>query len=328
MFKRITHFLITLCFTLLLVGCSVSSEPKLAPSEQINSTVILKEVPIAGAIGVKTSGGYLWAWSGNEIWRYTRGEWSWYATSPADELPDVEYAFDTLWIAGNGLWYLEGEKWQELAEAPLDALWIEADDQNDILWVSDFSNLYRWNGEEMTDVGQPSSINSCVWKIAVTGDGMVWAGGLDGFLPTFGGLARYDDAAGSWEMVRPWRVDEDVPARILTTTPNGSLWAVLVDFPEDWEKLEDAGKPYFELSLVHQDGVTGEWSVFEEDLPLGLDPTITANDEVIWLAERSGMIFDGLSSFDGENWSHYLPGEVIEDIAIAPDESIWYIAAD
>jgi UDP:flavonoid glycosyltransferase YjiC (YdhE family) len=38
--------------------------------------------------------------------------------------------------------------------------------------------------------------------------------------------------------------------------------------------------------------------------------------------------FDGLVRFDGETWSHYLPGEVVLDIAIAPDRSIWYITDD
>jgi hypothetical protein len=51
-----------------------------------------------------------------------------------------------------------------------------------------------------------------------------------------------------------------------------------------------------------------------------------ADDEGVWLSQYFGQ--DGLIHFDGETWSHYLPGEDTLDIAIAPDGTIWYIAAD
>jgi hypothetical protein len=40
---------------------------------------------------------------------------------------------------------------------------------------------------------------------------------------------------------------------------------------------------------------------------------------------RERMESSGLVRFDGETWTHYLPGEVVLDIALAPDGSIWHI---
>jgi hypothetical protein len=37
---------------------------------------------------------------------------------------------------------------------------------------------------------------------------------------------------------------------------------------------------------------------------------------------------DGLTRFDGENWSHYLSGTMVGDIAVAPDGTIWYKTKD
>jgi hypothetical protein len=281
---------------------------------------------------MNTSGGFLWAWGENEIWCYTGGEWSSYAAAPEAHLFDVAYVSDTLWaVADFRLQYLEGDDWQELEGVNADAWSIEADDQTEILWVSDIGNLYRWNCEEMTD-NSPSSYGTKVGEIAVTGDGTVWAAGMNGWLPWLGGLARYDDTNGSWEMVRPWRADEDVPAQRLASTPNGNLWVVLADWSENWEALQAAGKPFVEWALAHWDGVTGVWSVFDEDLPEGLPLMMAADDEAVWLVQFRGMVelmeFDGLASFDGETWSHYLTGTIVQYMGVGPDGTIWYTNLD
>jgi bacillopeptidase F (M6 metalloprotease family) len=156
------------------------------------------------------AGGFLWAWGEDEIWRYREDEWSFYAAAP-DNLNDIAYISDMLLAAVySKLQYFDGDEWQELSKLDWDAWRSEVDEKSGILWVPTSENLYRWNGEEMSDVGYPPSLGF-VGEIAVTGDGTVWAGGLNGYIPWLGGLARFDDATGSWEVVRPWRADEDVP---------------------------------------------------------------------------------------------------------------------
>jgi hypothetical protein len=287
--------------------------------------------PFAGVQGIKTSGGSLWAWNENEIWRYTRGEWSYY-TAAIDNLNDVAYISETLWAAGNGrLQYFDGNKWQVPWELNTDA--IEADDESGNLWVMNNSSLYRWDVDEMSYIKCPSVPLNHWYDVAVTGDGSIWAGGIYGYVPTEGGLARYDDATGSWERVRPWHDDEDVPVQVMAATPNGDLWVMLVDWSEDWEALWEAGDPFVEWALAYWDSASGEWTVFEQDLPEGYPMVMAADDEGVWLAQGGGLIelmmeFDGLVHFDGENWSQYLPGTKVEDVAVAPNGMIWYMTWD
>jgi hypothetical protein len=133
-------------------------------------------------------------------------------------------------------------------------------------------------------------------------------------------------------MVRPWRAEEDVTPQLLATTPNGDLWVMLVDWSEDWGALQEAGEPFVEWALAYWDSASGEWTVFEQDLPEGYPSAMAADDGGVWLAQGSGFVeqmeFDGLAHFDGENWSHYLPGTNVFDVAVAPDGTIWYLTSD
>jgi ligand-binding sensor domain-containing protein len=152
---------------------------------------------------VRAFGDTLWAWSENEIWRYSGSEWSIYATA-STSFPyylDMEYALDTLWVAdGYRLQYYQGGVWQIVWQvvpgSPPVGLRIDVDDQSGIVWMTTGDNLYNWNGEEMTDVGHPSIPN--IGDIAVTGDGFLWSSGWNPFVPRFGGLASYDDANSTW----------------------------------------------------------------------------------------------------------------------------------
>jgi hypothetical protein len=119
----------------------------------------------------------------------------------------------------------------------------------------------------------------------------------------------------------------------MAVTPNGSLWALLADWSEDWEELQEAGEPFVELALAYWDGASGEWIVFEEGLPMGYPLVMAADDEAVWLAgwvmiEQMEFDVDGLVRFDGENWSHYLPGTEVTDVAVASDGTIWYMTGD
>jgi hypothetical protein len=325
----------TILITLLLVGCGApDATPTLIPPTATPTDAPIKStVPLEGVMGIERSGGFLWAWNGAEIWRYTGGEWSSYAANPASEdlLLDVAYVSDTLWgVADNGLQYLDGDEWQEIPGKYQDVYRVEADDQTGILWMTAGETVYRWNGEQMTDAGYNAGSRGFVSEIAVTGDGDVWASSCEDVdSPNhLGEVIRYDDAKGAWEVVRPWRPEEDSWPILLASTPNGDLWVMLnVDFQygeeQPWEK------PWV---LAHRDGTSGEWTAFEEDLPEGGPGVMASDDEAVWLAQGEGYPlqggFDGLTRFDGENWSHYLSGTMVGDIAVAPDGTIWYKTKD
>jgi hypothetical protein len=241
-------------FALVFGGCSVSST---APTP-----VPVPATPIAGVGGVRAFGDTLWAWSENEIWHYPGNEWSIYAIAPTRfnlHNLDMEFALDTLWVTdGYRLQYSKGGAWQiawqVVPGSPPVGLRIDVDNQSGIVWMTTGDNLYRWNGEVMTDVGRPSIPN--IGDIAVTGDGFLWSSGWDLFVPNFGGLASYDDANSTWEMVRPWRKDEDVPAHDLATTPKGDLWVILANWFEDRKERLVEGKPEVEWALAHRDVAT------------------------------------------------------------------------
>jgi hypothetical protein len=322
--------ILALIMGIVLVGCSAPAAsptlmpptaPPKAPTATPTAAPTKSYVPLAGVMGIETSGGFLWAWNGDEIWRYTGGEWSPYAATPLyeDLLLDVAYLSDRLWaVADSKLQYLDGDEWQEIPGKYQDVYRVAADDQTGILWVSAGETVYRWNGEQMTDAGYKSGSRGFVGEIAVTGDGDVWAvsGDEDSDIEI---LIRYDNAKGAWEIVRSGRPEEDSLPVLLAPTPNGDLWiVVMVNFVRTnrfWV-------------LAHRDGVRGEWFIFDERLPKGLPMVMAADDEAVWLAQGMGYIyqggFDGLTRFDGENWSHYLPGTMVNDVAVAPDGSIWY----
>jgi hypothetical protein len=333
--------------TLLLVACGSPAATELVtqtetatpvPSEAtptiLTSTVvpINKSITFTGVREMKTMGNSLWALNEKEIWRYEEGDWSFYAFVPGSS-DHMAYLSDKLWaVENNRLLYFDGEEWQEISGPIMGAYSIKADDDSGILWVSTGENLYRWDVEEMSYMAHPR-VPCCYFdELEVTGDGTVWAGGLYGYVPTLGGLARYDEASGSWEMVRPWRTEEDVTAQSLASTPNGDLWVMLVDWSEDWEALQEAGESFVEWALAYWDNASGEWTVFEQDLPEGYPLAMAADDGGVWLAQGGASIdqmeFDGLVRFNGETWSHYLPGTKVDDVAVAPDGTIWYITGD
>jgi hypothetical protein len=291
--------------------------------------------PFSGVLGMRASGESLWAWNDKEIWRYTDNEWSRYAESPSWDLRDVEYNLGSLMvIARKGLQYFDGYEWQIVPGSPQDLNYIEMDDQSGIMWAMD-GNLYRWDGKEWTSIMLPflgPPPGEFGGDIVVTGDGILWTSDMNFYFPQLGGVARYDEASGNWEMVRPWRLDEDVPAQVMATTPHGDLWMILVDWADDWHEHQDEDKSYVDWVLAHRDVSTGKWTIIDEGLPGGIPSVMVANDDAVWMAQGMGGStpwhdgVDGLFRFDGEAWTHYLPGAAIRHIAIAPDGTIWYKA--
>jgi hypothetical protein len=298
----------------------------------------IKYSPITLVEGMKASGDSIWVWARGKIWRYADNEWSTYADAPSYSIRDVEYSFGTLMVvAGQSLKYFDGEGWQIVPGSPQDPDYVEVDDHSGIVWAM-AGNLYRWDHKEWTNISLPTPKPNTGFlggDIVLTGDGILWTSDINFYFPHFGGVASYDDTKGSWEMVRPWRLDEDVPAQVMATTPNGDLWMILVDFFDNWEWHRDENISYVDWALVHRDVATGEWTIFDEDLPEGIPGAMVADDDSVWLAQGLGVIspshndIDGIVRFDGENWTRYLSGEeAIRFIAIAPDDTIWYVASD
>jgi len=312
-------------------GPAATAAPAPWPPAPVGIPVFSTEVRVG------TFGGFTWAWDDSEIWRYSAGAWSLYATAP-DLGGDLAYASDTLWaLNDSGLQYLEAGIWRQLNAPILSGAWrIAPEPGTGMVWVSTGEDLYRWDGTDMTNVGHPSNWEAdgevgdgFVGDIAVASDGTIWAAGLHGYVPWLGGLARYHDDTGSWEAIRPLGGDRDVSASLLAPTPGGDLWVMLADWFEDWEEREAAGEPTAVLALARYDGATGEWSVYDEDLPDGYPQAMASGGDSVWFARRSGSVagfneIGGVLRFDGQTWTTYLEGTSVTGIAVAPDGTIWY----
>lgn len=237
---------------------------------------------------------------------------------------------DTLWALTEGLSYFDGNAWNELDAAPPGVWRIDADANTGVLWLSTGGELYRWDGEEMANVGFPPNYPpqpdgdsaGFVGDIVVTADSDVWAPGMNGYLPSLGALAVYHDDSNSWETVRPWRSDEDIPAWSLAPTPDGGLWVMLSDWPEEGPETT---APPPTRALAHRDSVTGNWTVYDEALPDGHALVMAATDDAVWLVQGDSMDDDSEAAFrfTGGKWTQ-LPTDEPIDIAVAPDGTVWY----
>ncbi len=314
-----------------------------APSEVVDEATTLPTTasqlptlpPLEGLVEVDASDGYLWAWEyvGNRIWRYADGDWAELPATPGD-VSSVESIAGRPWAnTEHGIYYLDGDAWKALDETPgidwIIPFWrFAGDGASGDLWLSTGGRLFHWDGETITDVGQPDSVEDAwVGDVAVTTDGTLWAGGFYGYVPSIGVLAGYDDEAASWKMVRPWG-DKPVPASVLAPTSNGGLWVVL----DDWDRDQTTGALSAEgWALAYRDGTTEQWSVFDEGLPNGFPFAVAPDDDAVWLAQGYALNdgygpIDGLYHFDGATWTHYLEGVEVLDVAVAPDGTVWYLA--
>ena len=292
------------------------------------------DVLLMGADYVAASAESAWAWGSNEIWRYDDGAWSPYSAYPSkgDGDPYITFGGDTLWMLNDSaVFSFDGEELVELPAIPSGIGSLAVDPNSGTLWASG-ENLYRWDGEEWTNVGHPPNWLGSDWGyvggIVVTDDGSVWAAGLFAWIPENGGLARYDDTTASWETVRPLGGDEDVPAWSMATSPDGDLWVMLSKWSRRWETA--TALP--EWVLAHRDGDTGEWTVYDEDLPEGFPLVMAADNDTVWLTAGSSVgnfePIAGVLRFDGRTWTHYLwdtdVTDTFDDIAVAPDGTVWY----
>ena len=288
---------------------------------------------LAGVRDVRASGGLLWAWGENQIWHYRDGAWEYYA--PIAEAPwDIAYDGSTLWAINEGLVYLDGEEWHRPAAAPTQVWRIDADANAGVLWVSTGDELYRLDGEEMTNVGFPlnwppqsdGDPHGHVGDIGVSTDGRVWAAGFYGYTPSLGSVAVYDDESGSWETVRLGHNDELMPAAALAITPDGGVWVMLNDWPKDWV---ESTAPSPGWALAYRDPATGDWKVYDEDLPDAYPLAMAATNDGVWLAQGSALAegtrpIAGLFHFDGVTWTHH-PSSEVRGLAAASDGTVWFV---
>jgi ligand-binding sensor domain-containing protein len=283
---------------------------------------------LAGVRDVRATGGFLWAWGENEIWRYRNGAWEFYAST--SEAPwDIAYDGATLWAISEGLVYLDGGEWHKPSRSPGLPWRIDADPDTGILWVSTGDELYRLDGEELVNARQPDGDDSgysYVGDIVVTKDGRVWAAGFYGYVPSLGSVAVYDDESGLWETVPLGRDGELMPAAALAITPDGGVWVMLSDWPEDWV---EATAPPPGWALAYRDPTTGDWTVYDEDLPEAHPLAMAATNDGVWLAQGAALAegtqpMEGLFHFDGATWTHH-PSSEVRSLAAAPDGTVWFV---
>lgn len=187
-------------------------------------------------------------------------------------------------------------------------------------WMSFGGELHRYDGTEFISVGAPETSdghNEVGEYIAVTADGTVWASGsVLGWGAPSGSLARFDGT--NWELMRPLG-NKELPAAALAATPDGSLWALIIDAdPEgDFERLD------WEWTLARYDG--SEWTRYPEvaEFSAPTPMALEAHGDTVLLANGlSEPHFMGVVVYDGQSWRHYLEDEVVRRIRIWPDGTV------
>jgi hypothetical protein len=120
-----------------------------------------------------------------------------------------------------------------------------------------------------------------------------------------------------------------MPAAALAIAPDGGVWVMLSDWPEDWV---ESTSPSPGWAIAYRDPTTGAWTVYDEDLPDAYPLAMAATNDGVWLAQGGALAegtqpIEGLFHFDGESWMHHPSGEV-RGLAGAPDGTVWYVTSD
>jgi streptogramin lyase len=159
--------------------------------------------------------------------------------------------------------------------------------------------------------------------LAVTPDGAVWVGGRDfGFVfpsDDHGFLFRH--ANGSSELVRPLGDGMDAYVADLAVGPDGALWALMLT--EDDSHLGRLDGDTWSIYST-ADGLPAVGAGFGERMAVGADGRVWftifgSPDE----ADPEPPKAEGLAVFDGQGFTRYLVGRSVNDMAIAPDGSVW-----
>ena len=291
---------------------------------------------LASGVAYARSGDTLWAWDADGgVAGYRDGAWRSLPPLPGMGL-DVAGTLDgTVWAltrtppgpsAQSTLWYLEEGIWNQLPQDRVlptgieDAEDVEVDEATGIVWLGDPNGvLHRWTGAEMTTSGN-SPVEMVLDRIAVTGDGTVWASRFNPFFPQLpAGLLRYYPDTDTWESVRPLGGDVDVPA-ILAGTPDGNLWVLLADVLE-WppEPLDQYPSTW---ALAYFDNTADEWTIYR--VPAGASGHVVADGEVVWLTHSPLDPAEPMvARFDRTTWTTYQWGPTIDSLGIGDDGTLW-----
>ncbi len=206
-----------------------------------------------------------------------------------------------LWFThpGTGLsrYLPEGNAWQSFDEADGALDWPSApaiDDQGN-LWIGDYGELARYDGQAW-QVSWPQELeNREIWAIETDRGGVQW-------IVTDGGLVRYDPAAEAW------------------TTFTGADHPIMDDI---WSILVSRDGTVWvggEQGLIRYDG--NAWSTPEAsgEAPQFVDDLAEAPDGSLWLAADGELVH-----LAEGRWS-YLPWPSdgwLETVAVGPDGIVW-----
>jgi ligand-binding sensor domain-containing protein len=292
----------------------VSSDPALARVDLETGSV--ETIPQGGVQAMHhAASGEVWFGGMGRVLRFSpdRGDWQEFEAAPGSIPPRLvtEIVEDErgLWFGtyGGGVTLYDGNRWETwTTDDDVGGNWIEAirQDGDGVLWFSHpGSGLSRYDpGDGTWQVfGQAEGATDWPSLPDIDSDGNLWIGESEE-------LFRYDGQG--WQSFTPPELSEEETYAI-EIGPGDVQWLVT-----------DRG-------LMRYEPVTEEWTTFTAaDHPLIGQPAVilAASDGNVWLGGE-----EGLARYDGRAWSTPAasgsPPQFIEDLAEAPDGSLW-VAAD
>jgi len=231
---------------------------------------------------------------------------------------EVVAADSTMWVVRDapdsdngrsGLFSYDGEKWDEhetpppmgLAAAPDGAIWVT--------WGGTDSRLARFDAGGHSVIGMPAALRQAPdehRRLAVTDDGDVWAWGDEA------PLHRYDGE--TWQEV-------EMPCGGTAVGRDGTVWCT----QRRW-----TGNVFDQpaTALYRLDGAGLQRLAVDDDSLAALMVLIQTKvtpDGRLWVSgDPRG---DGVDLFDGDSRTHYLQGHAVYGWDMAPDGSVWVLAA-
>lgn len=191
------------------------------------------------------------------------------------------------------------------------------------VWACAEGLLLHFDGESWTSSRMPVGRGVLGCELAVSGDGYVWVGTFNAWMPWAGGLARFDGT--NWEASFPLGDGTELPVVALSTGPDGEMWAVFVEFEEiPTATGSEAQFMGWRMASYNEE----EWTVYTaaESVPDRFPVSaVTAFDGATWYeAAGSEQSADrGLVTFDGKRWVKYTEGQQIDEAVPDAPGTLW-----